>query len=64
MKKFFGLVLLSTALFLSSCQVQQFPVNTEIKPFENGGRILGESKAGMKKGQDNSLRCKASLEFF
>lgn len=52
MKKFFGLAVVSLALFLSSCQVQQFPVNTEIKPFENGGRILGESKSGLKKGQD------------
>jgi len=52
MKKFFGLVVVSMVLFLSSCQVQQFPVNTKIQPFENGGRVFGESKSGLKKGQD------------
>jgi hypothetical protein len=52
MKKIFGLAVVSMALFLSSCQVQQFSVNSELGPFENGGRILGESKAGMKRGED------------
>lgn len=27
---------------ISSCSVQQFAVNTEIKPFENGGKVFGE----------------------
>lgn len=34
-----------TALFmvlLSACSVQQFPVNTKTKPFQNGGRVWGE----------------------
>jgi hypothetical protein len=52
MKKIFGLAVVSMALFLSSCQVQQFSVNSELGPFENGGRILGESRSGMKKGED------------
>ncbi len=29
-------------LFISSCSVQQFAVNTNTKPFENGGRVWGE----------------------
>lgn len=52
MKKIFGLAVVSMALFLSSCQVQQFSVNSETAPFENGGRVFGESKSGLKKGQD------------
>tara|TARA_R110000765_G_scaffold222003_1_gene326095 strand:+ start:19773 stop:20102 length:330 start_codon:yes stop_codon:yes gene_type:complete len=27
---------------ISSCSVQQFPVNTETEPFENGGKVFGE----------------------
>ena len=27
---------------ISSCSVQQFAVNTETKPFENGGKVFGE----------------------
>lgn len=30
------------AIALNSCSVQQFPVNTKIKPFQNGGRLFGE----------------------
>jgi hypothetical protein len=52
MKKIFGLAIVFMALFLSSCQVQQFSINSETAPFENGGRILGESKSGLKKGED------------
>jgi hypothetical protein len=52
MKKIFGLAVVSMAMFLSSCQVQQFSVNSETAPFENGGRVFGESKSGLKKGQD------------
>jgi hypothetical protein len=29
-------------LSISSCSVQQFAVNTETKPFENGGKVFGE----------------------
>jgi hypothetical protein len=52
MKKIFGLAVVAMAMFLSSCQVQQFSVNSETAPFENGGRVLGESKSGLKNGQD------------
>lgn len=39
--KFIGMGI--AGLFLvSSCSVQQFGVNTEVKPFENGGRVWGE----------------------
>jgi len=27
---------------LASCSVQQFAVNTETQPFENGGKVFGE----------------------
>ncbi|WP_282053423.1 hypothetical protein [Maribacter luteus] len=27
---------------LTSCSVQQFAVNTETQPFENGGKVFGE----------------------
>ena len=27
---------------ISSCSVQQFAVNTETQPFENGGKVFGE----------------------
>lgn len=27
---------------LSACSVQQFPVNTQVKPFQNGGKVWGE----------------------
>lgn len=30
------------SLVLSSCSVQQFGVNTNIQPFENGGKMFGE----------------------
>lgn len=29
-------------LSISSCSVQQFAVNTETQPFENGGKVFGE----------------------
>jgi hypothetical protein len=28
---------------ISSCSVQQFAVNTETQPFENGGKMFGEN---------------------
>ena len=46
------LLMFSTATILTSCAVEQFPVNTKTESFENGGRIFGESKKGMKKNQD------------
>lgn len=30
------------ALWLSSCSVQQFAVNTQTKPFQQGGKVFGE----------------------
>lgn len=30
------------AISITSCSVQQFGVNTEIQPFENGGKVFGE----------------------
>ncbi len=38
-KVLFGL--LATAI-MSSCSVQQFAVNTETEPFQNGGKVWGE----------------------
>lgn len=42
---------LSITLLVSSCSVQQFAVNTQTKPFENGGKIWGEKTE--KCGEDN-----------
>lgn len=42
MKKIKITLLAATAFLMSSCSVQQFPVNTDVKPFENGGRVWGE----------------------
>lgn len=36
------LSMLITTIFISSCSVQQFSVNTKVKPFENGGKVWGE----------------------
>ncbi len=37
---------------LTSCSVQQFAVNTEIKPFQNGGKVKGENTKKMTKNVD------------
>jgi hypothetical protein len=37
---------------LQSCGVEQFPVNTTVEPFQNGGRVFGEKTQGLKKGVD------------
>jgi len=39
-------------LVLQSCMVEQFSVNTSTESFQNGGRVFGESKKGMKKNVD------------
>lgn len=40
MKKLvFGLI---TTAMMSSCSVQQFAVNTQNQPFQNGGKVWGE----------------------
>lgn len=38
-KVLFGMLI---CLSISSCSVQQFGVNTETQPFENGGKVFGE----------------------
>ena len=50
MKK--SLIMLSASAILMSCGVQQFPVNTKVEPFENGGRVFGEKTKKLKKGED------------
>jgi hypothetical protein len=38
-KVLFGMLI---CVSISSCSVQQFAVNTETQPFENGGKVFGE----------------------
>lgn len=47
-------LVLVTGLFLSlqSCMVEQFSINSKYESFENGGRVFGESKKGLKKNKD------------
>jgi hypothetical protein len=42
---------------ITSCSVQQFAVNTETQPFENGGKIFGEKTKNLtfKKTSDLHL---------
>ncbi len=48
--------LLTTAI-MSSCSVQQFAVNTNTKPFENGGKVWGERiKKRGKNGRKSEFR--------
>lgn len=42
MKKLKILGLAAILFLFSSCSVQQFAVNTDVKPFENGGKVWGE----------------------
>ncbi len=37
---------LMITLMITSCSVQQFAVNTEVKPFQNGGKVVGERTKG------------------
>ena len=37
---------------LNSCSVQQFAVNTEVTPFQNGGKIKGENTKRLVKNVD------------
>jgi len=39
-------VTLALSAMLSSCSVQQFSVNSEIQPFQNGGQVFGEKTKG------------------
>lgn len=45
------------AMTLASCSVQQFAVNTETQPFENGGKVFGEKTKALtfKKSSDLHL---------
>jgi len=54
MKKRNLLTVAIITLFIISCSVQHFPVNTTVQPFENGGCLTGEKIAGKKvaKGKD------------
>jgi hypothetical protein len=36
----------------SSCTVQQHAVNTSVEPFQNGGKLFGESTKGLKRNAD------------
>jgi hypothetical protein len=46
------LLMFGVSALLMSCGVQQFAVNTEVEPFENGGRVFGEKTNKLKKGED------------
>jgi len=46
------LLMFGVSAILMSCGVQQFAVNTEVEPFENGGRVFGEKTNKLKKGED------------
>ena len=37
---------ISTACLLASCSVQHFAVNTDVQPFQYGGKIFGEKTKG------------------
>jgi hypothetical protein len=52
MKKIYLLGTLGFALLINSCMVQQHSINTKVVPFENGGRLFGESTKGLRKGTD------------
>lgn len=45
------------SIFITSCSVQQFAVNTETQPFENGGKVFGEKTKALtfKKSSDLHL---------
>jgi hypothetical protein len=45
-------MLLLLGLIIGSCSVQQFAVNTTVKPFQNGGVVFGESVKGLKRNKD------------
>ncbi len=51
MKKVILVGVVSLAL-LNSCSVQQFHVNSEVKDFDNGGRVFGEKTSHLEKEKD------------
>lgn len=48
------IIVLCAGLMLTSCAVQQFPVNTSVTPFQYGGKAFGEKTKGKEvaKGSD------------
>ncbi len=40
---------------VTSCSVQQFSVNTETQPFENGGKIFGEKTRDLEYKKTSDL---------
>lgn len=50
-KALFGMLV---CISITSCSVQQFAVNTETQPFENGGKVFGEktNELSFKKTSD------------
>lgn len=46
----------ASLLIFSSCGVQQFHVNSELKEFENGGRVFGEKTSHLQLGKDYSKK--------
>lgn len=52
MKKSVFLLSAISIIMVSSCMVEQHSVNTSVQPFQNGGRLFGESTKGMQKGVD------------
>lgn len=57
MKLLKTIIFLGSLIFLSSCSVQQFAINTQTKPFENGGKVFGEKTKELtfKKSKDIHL---------
>ncbi len=51
---------LSITLLTASCSVQQFAVNTNTKPFENGGKIWGEKT---EKCRTNSWKLSSKKDY-
>lgn len=49
------LTALSGVALLSSCSVQQFAVNTQVSPFQNGGKVWGEKTKGVEFKKDWDL---------
>lgn len=49
------IILLLLVVAMSSCSVQQFAVNTSVKPFENGGKVFGERTKGKEVKKTGSL---------
>lgn len=52
MKKSVFLLSAISIIMVSSCMVEQHSVNTSVQPFQNGGKLFGESTKGMRKGLD------------